>query len=305
LTEKSLLFVESPLQLLNAYEAINKFNLINYKIVIRLSSEELNDKQMKNIVNYLKIDNISYILIKTKNRTIFDYAKLIFNRIQYLFTKVDKVFIGNYHSGFLNLIMKQFNKKKIILLDDGSKTIAIQNDFTENNFYNIFSMYDIKAILNQKIYKNEYSCITKICKNKETRNQDILFLGMKLSEYGIISEEYYMELITKISNYYNDKNIIYIPHRGESQKKLSLIEEYKNISIKYLEYPVELYGLYEDTIPYKVASFYSTALLTMKNIYKMEAESFIFDYTESEYQNAIDLVYEYNSKYFQATKLND
>jgi hypothetical protein len=296
----NLFFIESPLQLLNAYEAINSFNITKYKIVIRLSGEKLNDIQIKNIINHLDIKNVTYISINTKNRTIFDYIKIMMSTVRYLFTNVDNVFIGNYDSRFLNLIMKQFNRKKIILLDDGSKTISIQNKFVEKNkYYDMFTMYDIEPILNQHIYKNDYNSIRSLCQSREKNNQDILFLGMKLSEIGIITEEYYLKLISKISRYYKDKNIIYIPHRGESNSKISLVKNYKNIVIKYIEYPVELYGLYEDTIPGKVVSFYSTALLTIKNIYKIEAECLNFNYSKSMYKDDIDSIYNYYIDYLK------
>jgi hypothetical protein len=42
-----------------------------------------------------------------------------------------------------------------------------------------------------------------------------------------------------------------------------------------------------------IASFYSTALLTMQKIYNIKATGFYFDYSKSYYKDAIDKVYEY------------
>ena len=297
--KKSLLFVESPLQLLNAYEAICYFKLHDYRVIVRLSGQEQNDKQIKNLIKILNINNVNYITIRVKNRKLIDYYHLFINSFKYYFKNVDKVFIGNYDSGFFKLLLKQFKKSKIILLDDGTKTLTIQKQFSENNFYNMFTMYDIKPVGKQTIYKNNYDHIFNMLQKHEIKKREyILFLGMKLSELNIIDEKDYIYFLNKIANFYSNKSIIYIPHRGESINKLKIIEKYiSNISIKYLNYPVELYGLYEQEIPASVVSFYSTALLTMKNIYKVEVNSFKFNYNDSIYKDTIDEVYKYYENY--------
>jgi hypothetical protein len=201
--------------------------------------------------------------------------------------------------------MNQFPKEKIILLDDGSKTLAIQNKFTDSNFYNLFTMYNIEVIKNQIIYKNKFKKLSEKLKSLHIIQEEVLFLGMKLSEIGIITEDEYIELLKKISNQYIDKKIIYVTHRGESQEKLKKIAEIANITIKSYSYPIELLGLFEDTLPYKVVSFYSTAILTMQHIYKIEAECFSFDYSFSVHKKAIDSVYAYYSKNLKVIDLND
>jgi hypothetical protein len=293
---RNLFFIESPLQLLNAYEVIFEFNLKNYKIIIRLSKMKENDKQIKYLVKYLDIKNVKFITIKAEKKSLNDYIKLFVYQYKFIMKKIDKVFIGNFDSGFFKLILKQFPKEKIILLDDGSKTLAIQKQFSESNFYNLFTMYDITSVKNQIIYKNKYKKLNEKLKSLNIVHNEVLFLGMKLSEIGVISEKEYIRLLQKISTEYKDKNIIYIPHRGESVIKLQKISEIENITIKSYDYPVELLGLFEDSLPYKVASFYSTAVLTMKYIYNIEAECFLFDYNDSQYRTLIDEVYDYYKK---------
>lgn len=304
--KKSYLFVESPLQLLNAYEAIHKFNLKNYKIIIRLSNHIENDKQIKFLVKQLNLNNFEFILINSDKKTINDIFKILINKYKYKFqNNIDKVFIGNYDSGFFKIIMKQFNKDKIILLDDGSKTLAIQKQFSKDCFYNLFTIYDIAPFKGQKIYKNEYKGIRIKLQDLKVAKNKILFLGAKLSEIGIIEEKKYIELLQKISRKYNDKTIIYITHRGESKNKLQKIEKIENIDIKRFNFPIELLGLFETSIPCKVASFYSTAVLTIKYLYNIEAECFLFNYSSSKYREDIDSVYSYYSKFLKVTDIND
>jgi len=308
LTKKTLLFVESPLQLLNAYEAVSYFGIENYTYIVRLSNNEGNDKQIINLLNLLAINknNVEYIYLRTTDRKLSDYSKILFYRYKYLFTKnIDKIFIGNYESGFLKQIMKQFNRDKIILLDDGAKTLSIQSKFTNTQNYNMFTMYDIKTLQNQNIFINSYKETLSNIKEVSVKQNEILFLGTKLSEVGIIKEDYYIKLIQKISNFYADKKILYIVHRGESQKKLDLIQKNENITIKQLNYPIELYGLYETEMPFKVSSFYSTAIFTMNKIYNLEAECFRFNYSDSMHASAIDEVYKFYEKEMKVINLND
>jgi len=293
---KDILFVESPLQLLNALEAVDSFDLEDYILYIRYSNKKMNDEQLDKLIKILSLKsfNIKKIYLSSSNRNILDYIKILFYFIYSKFFIVNRLFIGNLDSNFLSLIYKNINKNKIIAFDDGAKTIALQENFNEDNFYNLFTMYDLKSIANQIIYKNNYENIKSLLKNKNKSNH-ILFLGAKLNEVGIISEDEYLSLITKISQYYN-KDIAYIPHRGEDEQKLKVISKIKNLKIKDIDYPVELYGLYEKEIPTIVASFYSTALLSMKNIYGIKSESFYFDFSTSKYKDSIESVYNYYKK---------
>jgi len=303
---KSLFFIESPLQLLNAYEAKNYFNIQKYDFYIRLSNEETNDSQILNLILILKIEHVKIIKINALNKGFKDYIKLIFFKFFFKFfkKKVDKIFIGNYHSGFLSLILKSFSRDKIILLDDGSKSINIQSDFTDKKNYNLFTMYDLKKFKNQIIYQNEYVTLQSRLKNLVFNQNQVLFLGLKISEINIVTEEYYLQQIKAIVKYYN-KEIVYVAHRGELEIKLNKIRRIKNLKVIQLDYPIEFFGLYNNIIPAVVSSFYSTALLTMKNIYNIEADSFMFDFDKSDYKVAIQKTYDYYGKYIEVKNLND
>lgn len=294
--KKILFFVESPLQLLNAFEANHHFQYEQYQYIIRLSEREETNRQLIKLVSILKLNEtyIEYHRIRAKNKKIDDYLKFIFFSFRYIFhTNINKVYIGNYISPFMKIIMKQFSKSKIILLDDGAKTLTIHNSFSETKSYNLYTMYALNPYKEQTITQHNYEA-TQSLLNKQTKNQSkILFLGSSLSEMHIISKKYYRSLIQQIAKKYYDKTIIYIPHRVESREKLEQLKLYENIEIKRISYPVELYGLNEEDIPYKISSFYSTALFTMKKIYKIEVESFKFDYSNYENKEDIDKVYDY------------
>lgn len=295
----NIFFVESPLNLICTSEAISFFKIKDYRIVIRLSTSDNNNNQIINLIDILGIDQgkIEFIKIHSNNKNTLDYLKIFLYVFRSLFDfRSKRVFIGNLHSGFLSLIARAFSKNKIILIDDGAKTIVIQKSFDTEYFYKLFTMYNIRPLSGQMIYKNNFEKISQLVTRLEIDKNSILFLGSKLYEENIVSESYYLELVNRIFRKYLDKRIIYIPHREESQKKITKINSMENVSIRELSYPVELFGLYEDEIPYKAISFYSTALLTMKNLYGIDVEGYYFNYKGSVYEKDIDAIYSFYEK---------
>lgn len=307
--KKNILFVESPLQLLNAYEAVNFFELDDFYYVIRLSGNVNNDKQIKEIVNRLGIVNCVFLNLNAQNKKIVDYLILLLYRFKFIFSSknIEKIYIGNYDSKFLSLIMKQFINEKIVLLDDGSKTFEIQRTFKPSQHLNLFTMYDILPVGNQIVYKNSYNRILELLRDENVifDNSSVLFIGSKLSEDGAISDKYYIALLNEISEFYKGKTIVYVPHRDESKSKLKEIGAINNVEIKVIGYPIEFFGLYESVIPATISSFFSTALMTMKGFYTVDVESFSFDYSHSNEKQEIDNLYEYYKTEMSVVRLSD
>lgn len=310
---KALFFVEAPFQLLSAYEALETYCIDEFEIYIRLSNSGDNDIQLKKLAETLfhNDDNIIYISISVKNRTLLDYLKVL-SYCLYSFiiqVKYDFIFIGNYESKFLSLLLKPIQKRKVVLLDDGIKSISLQKKFSDSNNFNLYTMLkNLKPLNNQIIRYNNFSRFNKFRKDNDiVYEESILFIGSKLSEAKITTEKYYIELLGRISKYYKNKQIIYVPHRGENKDKLDTIASIlNNIVIKDLNYPVEFYFFYEKSMPLKVVSFYSAALVTISQLYPaVEVTSFYFDYSNSKYKDDIDEIYDYFKNYIEVVKLYD
>jgi len=301
--KNSLFLVESPLQLLCAYEAINYFEVKNYSILIRLSGSEYNDNQINRLIKTLEIepDKIETILIQTTKRRFRDFCNFLFYMFRYLLvrTSFDFIYIGSYRSRFFRNILYQFSPQvKLILIDDGNQTIDVQKQFSDINFLNLFTMFDLVPFEKQLIYKNSFTALSNIILNSKPISENLLFIGCGISAAGIISQDEYVELIEKVSLFYKKKNkvLTYLPHRNEKEQLISSITSLENVSVKRIDYPIEFLGLYNEVLYKKASSFYSTALITMRDIYGMDIECFYFDYTDSEYKTEIDAVYDYYEK---------
>ena len=296
---KNLYIIESPLQLLNAYEAINTFSAKKHVLLIRLSNNPYGDKQILDTISKLKIQDVAEIKtvkIKVENRGLRDLFTLLLLKFKFLFHSYQKVFIGEYESRFMQFIIPF--TENTILLDDGSKTLNTQKQFTETNCYDWFTLFDIKPLNGQNIYKNNFIFLNKfITTRTSSKKNTVLFIGSNLSEDGVISEQYNLELIQKIAKKYSEYQIQYIAHRRESDAKLDRINSISNITTVRLKFPIELLSIYSELQPNYMISFYSTALITLKKIYQAKTIAFKFDYSSCKDKKSIDAVYSYCEKH--------
>ena len=306
---KSLFLVEAPFQLLSAYEAIGDYEIKEYIIVVRLSNTVNNDLQLRKLVDTLfKNDKqVKYISLSAKNKSLFEYLKALYNIIYFGIyqIKFTKIFFGNLESGFLSKIIKLTKHNKIILLDDGIKTITFQNRFSENKFYNLYTMMDdLKYISKQKIVINKFNRLNKLLK-EINYTDDVMLIGSKLSEAGIIEESYYIKLIKEISQQHEEKKINYIQHRGENEEKLFKIAQINNIEVVQLVYPLEFYPLYRASLPKTIVSFYSAALVSMGKLYSGSTMiAYKFNFTNYKQEDNIEESYKYLDKHMKVIDLN-
>jgi len=293
----ALFLIESPLNLLCAWEAVDSFQLDLYKFIIRINSEDKNNKQMLSLLSDLKIrrENITFASIKSEGHVFFRTLPSVKFTAKCLIKslKFDKVFIGNLDSKLLNFLAIIIGKKKVIVYDDGTKTLVTQRKFNNRYYFNLFTMYDLNLIDQQVIYTNNFNRIRQLIGKVTLIDEGVMLLGGKWSEEGIISERNYFLKIQKICHIHKDKKIMYIPHRSENEDKLRYIASIANLAIKKLEYPVELYGIYNEDMPKKIISFASTALITMKTLYKVDIESYRFEFNHPNYNSYLEIIYKY------------
>lgn len=287
--KKALIIVETPLQLLCAYEAIYFFNL-KYELYIRLIDNETSNKQLKYIVSKLNFKNVNYIEL-SGNKTLINKLKIITQIVFLKSKRTDIYVIGDYLSGFLNLFIKTVNRKKVILLDDGVATFKIQKILrNKKKLISLFTMFDIKSIENQYIYKNDFKCI-KLKYNTIKKIDYNIFIGGKLVDLNLVDIKTYLAIITDAASK-NSNKLIYIPHRGTSKDVLNNISKIKNLTIKPIDTSIEFYLLEKGISPTHVYSVVSTALFTLSMIFK---DSFVISYKpkflENNRQEHIEDVY--------------
>ena len=290
---KAIFIVESPLQLICAFEAVEFSGYKEYHVVVRLSGKDISDRQIKKVASLYGDKNISYIFFKNGFKSFLLNVVSLFKVLINLIGKKN-VYIGNAESNFLKLVVR-FCVQPVNLLDDGTKTLyfAESRIYQNNCFFTMFDLKDSKV----KYIKHDFLKLKSIVFNNNTSKEsgNNFFLGSDISEIGLITEVNYIEMVRKVTE--NHQGLwVYVAHRNESQDKLELISKKMSMEIKRLQYPVEFIGYECGIIPKLVCSFYSTALISLNEIYQIDVLSYRLD--ESFVMNKnIEHVYNQCSKY--------
>ena len=265
LDKKTLIIIESPLQLLCAYEAISFFK-IDYKLYIRLSDSKSTNLQMLNITRELNFENVNYINIPT-TRNFLSILKIIKYLIIFKFSNFDYYIIGNYLSGFFNQFIKIISKEKIILLDDGVATFKIQRELISKSLpLTLFTMFEIDELKGQEIYNNTF--ITLKTLYLESKQYKDIFIGGKLVELGFLSTDSYVRVIKRAIKNSKENGILYFPHREASKELLNKIEKLDNLEIVHSKSTIEFYLLKNGIKPNYIYSLLSSALFSLSIIFK-------------------------------------
>lgn len=295
----NLYIVESPLQLLCAYEAIHSNKSEPYELLIRQTGRGMNDKHLISCANKLELAYKVFVL-HTDNVYI-GLLRNFFLWISLYFKKYEKVYLGSIYSSALNLIKSILKTKEFIYLDDGAATLRAQLEMSNGvkKVGNWFTFFNIESLDDQKIVKHNFEKIKE--KNNKFINKNIYFIGQPVSAMKGFTAEDYMRCVREIANKCNNEEpLYYIPHRVED---LSLIANIPNIRIIKSSVPVEIFFLENDgAIPQEIYSCYSTALITLpvlfsglsatairnKNIIKDDID-FMYDYFSENNINVVEL----------------
>ncbi|EGR0903994.1 TPA: hypothetical protein ACN33Q_000859 [Vibrio parahaemolyticus] len=295
----ALFIVESPFQLICAFEALNFFGYKKYHIIVRLSGKDVNDKQMKDVVRLYRDENISYIFFRNSNESLMEN---LISLVKVLIKIVNKkeIYIGNAESKFLSLVTR-FCSQPVRILDDGTKTLYLaESERYRDNLF--FTMFDLKG-KQVKYVEHKFSKLNSIvCGNKVSRSfSGNYFLGSDISEIKLVTEVAYIDMVKEIINKHQG-SWVYIAHRNESEDKLEVISKKLNMEVKRLKYPIEFIGYECGSIPKLVCSFYSTALISLNKIYQVDVFSYRLDRDFNINKN-IERVYNQCSKYIPVVNI--
>ena len=259
------ILIESPFQLLCAYEAVEYFGF-KYQLYIRLTDHKADNLQIKNLAKELGFRDVKYIYIATTN----DFMKK-FTMLKYLMIfklkKYDYYLLGNYLSGFVQKFVQYISKRQTILLDDGVATFQVQRELQEKSLpLSLFTIFDVESFANQHIYKNEFKRLKS--KYSVTDKTYDIFIGGQLVDLDLLSLESYIGAIkTAILNSKTNK-LIYFPHRRTSTEVINEILLLENIEIAYPDTTIEYYLLKESVKPNNIYSIISSALFSLSILFE-------------------------------------
>jgi len=171
------------------------------------------------------------------------------------------------------------------------------NDFKQIKL-DFFTIFHLTSYAKEKIVNHQFKRIQNIFQlsNKTSSTQEeknIYFLGQPLDKALNISNDQYISYIIEIASHYKNNQIhfIYVPHRSENPSIVS------NLALEKFEVlvpniPFEIYLLENNIDITYLASFFSSALFTLKVLFpQIKVESFKIPFNH-EKRNDIEAIYD-------------
>lgn len=280
----NIFMVTSPLQLMNAIEAIEHFKT-HKNILVILYMERKSLSQIKKLIDFIDWEMIKYIPLPKSNRDRLFFAKTVHDRLKEIKKReVNSIFVGDYKSAHLNHVVNFFKTQKIYLLDDGLAQLNYHHEMRNETykvkirsmiykllFYKLdvidYTFFTIFNIPNEKVIKNNYDFFKKNIQSKEIKNS-VYFIGQPLVELEIMSVENHKKELVKIINFYKAKDFIYVLHRRENEEHIQQLALELDFEYKVFDTLIELEMINALFIPSDFATFFSTAIVTLPNFIK-------------------------------------
>lgn len=288
MTEKSIILVTSPFQVLCAREAIQAFNIIEFKIAV-ITTE--NDNRKEQISQTLSCLNLSYecFIIKTAS---FHEVK----RIGHILTsegKYKNVFIGDCCDVWLVTLAISVTKMfgRLMYLDDGASTISFMEGYKKNAIYLVkrriltiigffitvkkptfFTIFKVDGCRLYDIIYNDFSSLNKDVSNMEKKG--LYVIGTNINAY---CKEYSLEFLDYLNSFRSvieeskktqGDVIYYIEHGRCVNNEIRALCESKGIVVVRPNVPIEFYFIKNKMQPLVVWGFDTTALYTLKRMFK-------------------------------------
>ncbi|WP_445755980.1 hypothetical protein [Polaribacter sp.] len=221
--------------------------------------------------------------------------------------EVNKLFISQYSSDYSLLAIKHLNAQEIILMDEGTASFGVcavrkrvqyldvYKLKIKSIFYNVklsfpkkityFTQYDLDVMDYDSIKKYTFK---KIPNKINLIEGNIGLLGSSIVEVGLVSLDYYMNIIKQFKLLYKEKEIYYYSHRKEDNIKLGKISEL-GIVIVCNDLPFEIFYRNTKSCPHILFSFFSPILLNLKAQFEKTPKSVIiqFDLNELKFNKKI------------------
>lgn len=262
-----LAIVESPLQLLCAYEALG--NSKGNHIILRLTGVGKNDQQTQNLAKQLKLR--CFVINAPVGQLPVLFMALWRSR-SLLCQRYHAVYLGSYFSRFIRVI-GQFARGPIFLLDDGMATILAQKKMAcKKKPYSLFTFFDVVPLESQIRIRHSFRRVRSAFTISE--NSGSYFIGQPLVEEGLMSLLQYEDIVSQALNDCGGM-LTYVVHRAESDLRVDKIKNIFGISVLYPNSNIELEFLLNSQAPKKIYSCCSTALITLKILFP---ESMVISY---------------------------
>lgn len=283
----NIFIVRTPFQLINAYEAKEYFQTKNNVLIIIDNGTENNKTQLTNLI----YDDIWDCIIRfgdNEKTNFFNYVNLIYKLKK---IKKEYLFIGSGFNKMQKILVANIDSEKTCFFDSGTNTMTTYKDFLEskinipalkklrfmifglktniNKNIDFFTMFDLKELPRNKIFKNEYKFMkAKFGDGHNLVGDEIYIIGQRFVDADILDEEKYFAFLDNVIEKYQSHKINYLMHRTETKEYLINNAYDTKLNIIQSTMPGELFFLSLPNQPKYVIGTISTLIVSLKYILK-------------------------------------
>jgi hypothetical protein len=306
---------QTPLQLLNCYEAKLRYHLHEQSQLLLFVDSEINRQLMKNIVSLFPLENLEIIELPLtplgKLQLIFRLPRWVAN------AKPSQTFYTGTMAAWASYIVNRVGFQRVVLVDDGTKTIVYIKDWygaptnkspiavlskAYLNRAHFFTFYAMEmATLTSRVEQNDLSCVKNylqaqsVCSSSLPQVGDyILFIGTDIADWF----ENYEQELERLVKLFPHKPILYALHRREDMAYLANLQPVLRGDIHLVRFNniLEIECLLAKRLPLLLASFKSSAVDTLLILFPT-LRNVVLRVPESRLTNKMELLKLYN--YYQ------
>lgn len=285
-----LYVISSPLQLINAIEARERFPHSGEDVLLYIYRKQADLDSVSGILDKQWAE-IKYFSLSAFTRLFYP---LLLRRLLEKNT-IDRVYLGypyNIRAHIANVC-----DVETWLLDDGTFTLWLNEELSKAsselwkppsiadrllgrrvdlsylNKIVLFTTYDIQTPQSQVVVRNDFSRIKSQITEKSA-GEEVLFIGTPVEGRMLPSLEHFLSAMKQVRAFYGQRKIVYALHRHEDEKLRQAQLEPFGISTVRFNTPLEVACYERRDAPFEIASFTSSALGNLHDIYGFSARSF-------------------------------
>lgn len=282
-----LYLLQSPLQAINAFEARKSIadGEAEHRVVVFEQKEAQNNVLLANTLRTLGWPVWRMVPFRAGNAgKMWEWVRLraALNGLR----GVRRCYIGNYAAGMAVAAANLFPEAEHYLLDDGTSTInfpafryegrrpehlpaaksvpLLRYDTRLHAALTFYSIYDVGVRPPDKARRNHLTFLHD--RLRFDPDGPVFFIGSCLPDVEVISFDQFFELFRAARQWLGEREIVYFPHRRELLDRKREFFQEMGVRLAQPELPFELELVHGAVKPSVVATFYSTALDTLRII---------------------------------------
>lgn len=270
----AVIYVESPLQVLNAIEYLHAEGMLNSLVCTIIINENKsvsknNTTQIKRVISesdllHVNIIHINGNFFRFWNSIKFDALRAI---AHVYWRKYDLLILGEYRSYLGRVMASKFKfRGNCVIVDDGTATLKLKPEdiIRGMTYFTLFGDSLRKAGV-KEILENNLLWLRQKIQKLSIEDDKVFIIGQPFLEIGDLKSSTAEDrMLSFLENFlrihFSDKSCVYIPHRREKKSKLSKVATF--CKIEKFNYPFELYPLIGMKLPKYLVCFTSTVAVT-------------------------------------------